>query len=144
VGTDLGPSLVKTLRKLGPEGLTKEELLHAIDAWEAERLAKSKAKGAIADKADCLRVFASFGATLGGAVAYCEHIFADRGAISLLSGHKSKGLEWNVVYHLDPWRIPSPYAIDHEAREQEKNIDYVISTRAKEELYLIDMERIEV
>jgi superfamily I DNA/RNA helicase len=49
-----------------------------------------------------------------------------------------------VVYHLDPWRIPSVYAIDHEAREQEKNIAYVIATRAKEELYLIDMERIEV
>lgn len=142
VGTDLGPGLVKTLKKLGLEDLTREQTLDAIDQWEAERLAKSKAKAAIADKAGCLRVFAEFGETLGGAVAYCEHLFAHRGAIQLLTGHKAKGLEWPVVFHLDPRRIPTPFAETEEDIEQEMNLRYVISTRAKEELYEIDLERI--
>lgn len=142
VGTDLGPSLVKTLRKLGPEGMTNDQVLAAINAWETDRLARSKAKAAIADKADCLRVFASFGSTLGGAISYCEHLFAGRGAIQLLSGHKAKGLEWEVVFHLDPWRIPSPWAHEREAIEQEENLRYVIATRAKSELNLIDLESI--
>lgn len=143
VGTDLGPSLVRTLRKLGPEGLTKEETLHAIAEWEAERLSKAKNKAAVGDKADCLRVFAEFGQTLGGAIAYCEHIFREEGTIQLLSGHKAKGLEWDVVYHLDPWRIPSPYAESREELEQERNISYVITTRAREALYFVDLEDIQ-
>ena len=72
VGTELGPSLVKTLKKLGLETLTRDEVLSAIDAWEEDKKAKSKAKATIADKADCLRVFARFGATLGEAIVYCE------------------------------------------------------------------------
>lgn len=142
VGSDLGPGLIKTLKKLGHEALTTDEVLEEIDDWERERLAKVKNKAATADKADCLRVFAEFGATLGGAITYCESLFAGRGAIQLLSGHKSKGLEWDVVYHLDPWRIPSPFATSPEDLEQEKNLRYVISTRAKETLYEIDYERI--
>lgn len=142
VGTDLGPLLVKTLKKLGHEGLTTAEVLEEIDDWEREHLEKAKNKAAVADKADCLRVFAEFGATLGGAIAYCESLFAGRGAIQLLSGHKSKGLEWETVYHLDPWRIPSQYASSDEDLEQEYNLRYVISTRAKATLFEIDLERI--
>jgi DNA helicase-2/ATP-dependent DNA helicase PcrA len=139
VGTDLGPSLVKTLKKLGPETLRKDEVHAAIDRWEAERLAKAKDKAAVSDKAECLRVFASFGKTLGGAIAYVDHIFKFEGTIQLLSGHKAKGLEWDVVYHLDPWRIPSPYAESPEELAQEANIRYVIVTRAREALYEIDL-----
>lgn len=47
------------------------------------------------------------------------------------TGHGSKGKEWDSVLHLDPWRLPSRFAISEEARQQEANIEYVISTRAK-------------
>jgi superfamily I DNA/RNA helicase len=143
VGTDLGPNLLRTLKKLGPESLTKKETLHAIAQWEAERLLKAKDKASINDKAECLRVFANFGNTLGGAIAYAEHIFKGQGAIELLSGHKAKGLEWDTVYHLDPWRIPSPYAETKEEIEQELNLNYVITTRAKRSLYFVDLADIE-
>ena len=65
------------------------------------------------------------------AIALAEHIFAARGAVQLLSGHKAKGLEWDTVYHLDPFRVPTPYAKAGEALEQELNVRYVIETRAK-------------
>lgn len=142
VGTDLGPQLIKVLEKLGPETLTQEETYAAIDSWEREKLAKARNQGPITDKAECLKVFAEFGATLGGAIAYARHLFAGQGAIQLLSGHKAKGLEWDVVYHLDPWRIPSKYAFTQAELEQELNLRYVITTRAKQALYMISSDRI--
>lgn len=143
VGTDLGPALVRTLKKLGPETLTQQETVDAIAQWEMEKLAKARNPEAVSDKAECLRVFARFAETLGGAIAYADHLFKARGAIQLLSGHKAKGLEWDTVFHLDPWRIPSIYAEDETAKEQEANLEYVITTRAKQTLYLIDLENIQ-
>lgn len=139
VGTDLGPGLVRTLRKLGPEGLTQAEVFDAIDKWETERLKKKKS-AAIADKAECLRVFAGFGQSLRDAITYAEHLFSSKGPIQLLSGHKAKGLEWDTVYHLDPWRIPSPFAHTDADLDQEANLRYVITTRAKKELFFVNME----
>lgn len=140
VGTDLGPGLVKILKKLGPESMSKEATNAAIDRWQEARLKKSRAVAAIEDKANCLRVFASFGETLGGAIAYAEHLFATDGPIQLLSGHKAKGLEWDVVFHLDPWRVPSKWAVTEEDLQQEANVEYVITTRAKRQLNFINLE----
>lgn len=140
VGSDLGPSLLRTLKKLGDPDLTQEQTHVAINRWEAERLAKSRSKAAIADKAECLHVFAAFGDTLGAAIAYAEHLFSASGPIQLLSGHKAKGLEWDVVFHLDPWRVPSKFAESPEDREQELNVRYVIETRFKDTLFLVNMD----
>ena len=140
VGTDLGPQLVKALKKFGDTNMTQQEVFNAIDVWEAAKLKRARNAGTVADKAECLRVFAGFGETLGAAIAYCEHLFAAKGPIQLLSGHKSKGLEWQTVYHLDPHRIPSPWSKEGEALEQERNVKYVIETRAKEALYYVTLE----
>ena len=142
VGSDLGPALIKVMKKLGPETLTQEESYAAIETWKAERLAKARNPAPVEDRAECLRVFVRFGATLGGAIAYAEHLFSRKGTIQLLSGHKAKGLEWETVYHLDPWRIPSPWARSEDEKEQEANIAYVISTRAKSHLFEIDLDKI--
>lgn len=142
VGTDLGPQLIKALKKLGDETMSKEETLHAISEWEEAKKKKNRGKAAVADKADCLRVFASFGETLGAAISYAEHIFAASGPIQLLSGHKAKGLEWDTVFHLDPWRVPSRFAEAPEDVDQELNIRYVIETRAKKELFLVDLDKL--
>ena len=47
VGTDLGPGLIRTLKRLGPESMTRNEVMNAIRKWEEARLAKSKAKASI-------------------------------------------------------------------------------------------------
>lgn len=120
--------------------LPQEKVHDAINLWEAEKLRKARNAGTVADKAECLRVFADFGPTLGAAIAYCEHLFSAKGPIQLLSGHKAKGLEWETVYHLDPQRIPSPWSKEGEALEQELNVRYVIETRAKDALYFVRLE----
>jgi ATP-dependent DNA helicase UvrD/PcrA len=141
VGTDLGPQLIKALNKLGDTNMEQKDVLAAIDAWEQEKLVKSRNATSTHDRAECLRVFACFGPTLGAAIGYAEHIFAAQGPVQLLSGHKSKGLEWDTVYHLDPHRVPSPFARrPSEEYEQELNVKYVIETRAKKALFLIRLD----
>lgn len=142
VGADIGPGLMRILKALGPATMTQSEALRAVARWEAGKLEKSRAKASTTDRADCLRVIVSQGETLGEAWTYAERLFASKGPIQLLSGHKAKGLEWDTVYHLDPWRIPSKWATLQEDIEQELNIRYVIETRARHTLYLIDAENI--
>lgn len=138
-GFDIGPSLIKALKKLGPPTLDKEATYAAIDKWQEEKERRGKS-ATVADRAECLRVFVDMGGDLKGAILYAESIFESKGPIQLLSGHKSKGLEWETVFHLDPWRVPSPFALAEEAIEQELNVKYVIETRAKRNLFLIDMK----
>jgi DNA helicase II / ATP-dependent DNA helicase PcrA len=140
VGMDLGPQLVKMLKKMGDPSLPREQVFAKIEEWKNERLKKGKNISSITDKAECLTIFADFGETLGGAIAYAEHIFSAHGLIQLLSGHKSKGLEWDTVYHLDPWRIPGKFANSDEEKEQEANVRYVIETRPKRVLNLVTTE----
>ena len=142
IGAEIGPGLVKIMKKFGPEGLTQAQVFDKIAKWEDEAMKKTRAPGNVADKRECLEVFASAGPTLGAAIAYAEHVlFKSAGTIILLSGHKSKGHEWDNVYHLDPWRIPSKWAtIGSESYEQELNCRYVIETRAKKTLNLITMK----
>lgn len=139
-GFDIGPSLLRSLKKLGPESMRQKEVLDAIDKWESDQSRKAKAKATTTDKAECLRVFASWGDTLGAACAFAEHTFKSQGTIQLMSGHKSKGLEFETVYHLDPHRVPSAYAVTEEELEQERNLEYVITTRSKDTLRFVTLD----
>jgi DNA helicase II / ATP-dependent DNA helicase PcrA len=61
-------------------------------------------------------------------------------AIMLCTIHKAKGLEKDVVYILNEHLIPSEYAITEDALVQEENLRYVARTRAKEEMYYLNIE----
>jgi ATP-dependent exoDNAse (exonuclease V) beta subunit len=127
-GTDIGPRVVALMRKLGPESLSRTQALDAIANWEAEKLANESKTAA--DMAECMRVFVGHGDGLGSAIAYAEHLFKQDGSIRLMTGHKSKGLEFDDVIHLDPWLCRET--------EQDKNLRYVISTRSRDRLTEID------
>lgn len=133
-GSGIGPRLIRIMRKLGNGNLSQADLLIAIEAWKQDKLIETNAPKTICDMAECMKVFASWGKTLDQAIAYADLLLKQRGAIKLSTGHKAKGLEWDTVYHLDPWLIGEG--------EQELNLRYVISTRAKERLYEIDSKHI--
>jgi DNA helicase II / ATP-dependent DNA helicase PcrA len=135
VGSDIGPKIIKIMSKLGHEDISREALLDEIQEWRLAKLAVTNVPGYVEDTAACMQVFANYGKTLGQAVAYADFIFKSQGTIKLLTGHKAKGLEWPVVYHLEPSLIS-----DH---EQDLNLRYVIQTRASEAFYEIAMEDIE-
>ena len=129
IGSELGPRLVAIMKKLGDATTSRKQVFTAIEEWREERLiAGSKSAG---DLADCMRVFAEHGETLGAAISYAEHIFAQHGTIRLLTGHKSKGLEFENVFWLDQGLLD----LD---REQDANLAYVITTRSQNNLTMID------
>ena len=58
-------------------------------------------------------------------------------APTLSTIHKAKGLEWDTVYILRPDLLPAPFATTETDLEQERNIEYVAVTRAKNRLIYI-------
>lgn len=127
VGNDIGKSLVKVLQKMGPPDMLQADLLARIGRWKEDKLKKSRDPGKVRDQAECLRVFAESAPTLGGAITYAQHLLEMRGPIQLMTGHKSKGLEFNDVFFLDDDLLDPK-------RGQDKNLRYVIQTRAKRTL----------
>jgi len=132
-GSDIGPRLVKQMRKLGDEDMKQRELLEQIALWLQDKLDRQSTTAQ--DMADCMRVFARFGANLGQALAYAEHLFAAQGPLRLMTGHKSKGLEWPQVYFLDQ-HILKP-------SEQDNNLSYVMATRSSDALTYIRSDAVE-
>ena len=53
--------------------------------------------------------------------------------------HKAKGLESDVVYILNENLIPSKFATSPEQLRQEQNLKYVARSRAKKELYYLNI-----
>lgn len=129
-GSDVGPKIIGIMRRLGEDWMKQEDLINAIEAWKTEKLAKGSTTAS--DISECMAVFARSGNTLGQAIAFAEHLFKQTGTITLLTGHKAKGLEWHTVYHLDPWLL--------RADEQDQNLRYVITTRSKDTYYEINTQ----
>jgi len=67
------------------------------------------------------------------------HEIPDEEAITLCTIHKSKGLEADIVYILNEFLIPSKFAKSPMQLEQERNLKYVARTRAKKELYYLNL-----
>ena len=61
-------------------------------------------------------------------------------SISLCTIHKSKGLEADTVFVLNESLIPSKFAKSKEQLAQEQNLKYVARTRAKENMYFIEIK----
>lgn len=131
-GSDIGYKITALMKKLGAQEMSRDMTISAINAWEEEKLAKESTTAA--DMAACMRVFASHANTLSGAIAYAEHLFKQSGTIRMMTGHKSKGLEFPIVYHLDPFLCRD--------NEQDMNLRYVINTRSKDKYFEIDSDRI--
>lgn len=132
LGNDIGKNLLKVLSKFGKPTMKQADVLTAIDLWAEKKAKRSRDRAKVEDQADCLRIFATAGPDLGAAIAYAEHIFSASGPIKLMTGHKSKGLEFENVYFLDQKLVGD--------KGQERNLRYVIITRAKENLYYVETE----
>lgn len=129
-GSDIGPRLIAIMKKLGPSDLRQPAVFTAIAEWESTKL--SRESKSAPDLTNCMRVFAEHGTTLDLAIRYAEHLFAQTGTILLSTIHKAKGLEWTDVIHLDPWLVRK------QPTDQNKNLDYVASTRSSDSLTEID------
>lgn len=133
IGNDIGKYLLKVMKKFGKSDMPREQAIGSLAEWTAEKEKKTRNKAKVWDQAACMRVFLDQGETLGDALAYAEHLFNSQGSIQLMTGHKSKGLEYDVVFVLDRELIKIEEG-------QEKNLLYVIQTRAKDKLYYVNSD----
>lgn len=151
IGAQLGSILNKITNKRTIPIAQTEDLL---DKWFDRELAKagdSEMKASvIRDRYECLNVLieSSGAETSTEAVQFIKDLFSDQQAQGLVlsSGHRAKGLETEWVMHLDPWRVPSRFALEAQQRgnedmiRQELNLKYVIETRTKSTLVLANLE----
>lgn len=147
LGRDIGKGLVALSRKLFPsDDLGREAMIGLLADWElSERSAllatgKEEKLEALADKVGCLESVIGYAEVedAGGLRAALGILFSkESGQVTLGSIHRSKGLEWDAVLHLDPWRLPSAFAKkaaklgDFRPMEQEMNLKYVCETRTR-------------
>ena len=68
-----------------------------------------------------------------------SYVPASEDEINLMTLHKSKGLEFNIVFHMDlyRWIFPNEYG-DSDAQLQDLNLHYVGVTRAIDACYLMN------
>ena len=134
-GKDIGKSIMKLMKKLGRDNLERLAALDAVDEWEQKELnrARDGAKAVIHDQAEIMRIMIEKTDDLGAAKAYLQHLLQRDGRIYLMTGHKSKGLEFDNVWFLDQHLCQ----IKH---DQDANIKYVIETRAKESLTYVSSD----
>jgi ATP-dependent DNA helicase UvrD/PcrA len=156
LGRQLGKNLISFSKKIVPEDLTSAVNTAAmLTAWlDKERsllIANDKEHEVegLEDRVECLRaVLEDAEARDAGSMRrIVGDLFAkESGLVTLGSGHRSKGLEWDIVLHLDPWRLPSKQAKKAEASgddgpmKQEKNLKYVVETRTKHTLAEANLE----
>lgn len=155
----LGGNLFKELKsiigKTCPDPETSAEVAFArLDSWRSKEITKLRAlnRDSLVSKREdqfacIIALFDAEGVeNVKGALARMDDLEQRSGEITLCTGHKSKGLEWEEVFILDPFRIPSHYArraADNgrpEQLEQEYNLLYVMRTRAKKRLTYINLE----
>lgn len=155
LGRDFGKSLITLVKKICGSDLSKivDDCGREVAEWQEKeiRLARANDKeervDRIRDQAESLFAVMESADILGDVLKLLDELFSDsKGQIILSSIHKAKGLEWPVVLHLDPWRIPSKWARlarddgDEVPYQQEMNLKYVCETRAKHTLILADLE----
>ena len=142
-GSDIGAGMLKLMDKIAPANIPAHEFQSAIDSWannELTKLPESK-HNSLLDRADCLRVFAETGATSDEAKAYAKMLFTAEGPINLMTGHKSKGLEFEVVFFLDQHLIrTNPERNTPDQIKQETNLRFVIMSRAQDSLFFVRSE----
>ncbi len=140
LGREIGTGLIELAKKLGSSKLTIEDAHEKLSGYELRQAKKLQhnetALEAFNDRVMTLRVLFERCNYLGDIERVVDQIFSDTAqGITFMTCHKSKGLEADRVYVM---RDRLPLNVKQEwSREQERNLEYVAITRAKEELVWI-------
>ena len=131
-GNDIAAGIIKQLTDLGAKNMSRDSALQEITKLHEAKSKRARNLSALADRMECLRIFVREAPNLGAAIARAERVFNTEGQIHLMTGHKSKGHEFNTVFFYDAHLVGD--------EGQERNLRYVICTRAQRELIYIDSE----
>lgn len=156
MGRDIGKGLIQLSSKISPDNNTTiVEFVGLVNDWRERELDLARAnkreerEASIIDRAECLMATVSSGdpRCTGDVRGLLTKLFSSENSlIQLGTIHRAKGLEADLVVHLDPWRIPSRYAKelakegDMRQMIQERNLGYVGDTRTKNIMIEADLE----
>jgi superfamily I DNA/RNA helicase len=138
LGRDLETRLIKLIKqqRVHTGDDLKQKLYRHL---EKEALTLTERKYALLkDRIQCIYYCITPGDTVTDIINRVKSIFEPTTAeLTFTTIHRAKGLEWPTVYYLDAHLVPSKYATTPEALIQERNLNYVAITRAKEHLVYI-------
>lgn len=143
LGREIGQGLITLIDKLKPKDLA--DLDTKLQNYERTQRAKflsrfdESSAEAVSDRVRCIEIFLSASENLRDLSERITALFADstQGKLTLATVHKSKGLEWPLVFILDFDLMPSKFAKKPWQQIQEKNLIYVARTRAQLDLRYI-------
>jgi len=149
LGRDIGEGLIILIEKFKTDDI--EELRGKLDSWHRREMERARSKNnenkmiSVDDKYSCISIFIDNldedHRTVDDLCFNIARLFqeTDEDILTLCTGHKSKGLEWDRVFWLEKGLIPSSYATKAWMLRQEDNLAYVITTRAKHHLTFINL-----
>jgi DNA helicase-2/ATP-dependent DNA helicase PcrA len=149
MGRDIGLNLRKLVEKQKAKNI--ETLSQRLDAWCTREVEKALAKddegkvAAVQDKHDALMALITElpenARTVAELLRVIDILFQEKSNATILCTiHKSKGLESNKVWWLNSSQCPAKWASGWQFK-QEENLCYVATTRAKNQLNLIEEAR---
>jgi superfamily I DNA/RNA helicase len=149
MGKEIGQGLTSLVKQMNVTDIDQLEVrLAAYLRREYDKLMASdnedKAE-ALQDKVGSLQFIISIlgedRRTMEALSASIEFMFAAKdNAVRLATIHKSKGLEADTVFWLDRSSCPSKWAKQEWQMQQEDNLCYVATTRARKALYTIELQ----
>jgi len=147
LGKEIGQGLKSVIKKMNAD--TVDELLLKLDAWAEREIEKAMAKNleskaeSIHDKRETIAFLVDGleegNRTINEIYRVIDLLFADTLGVPMLSTiHKSKGLEAERVFWLNRSQCPPQWIRGEWQKQQELNLCYVATTRAKSELHIIE------
>jgi len=148
MGKEIGAGLTNLIDKMKAKGIDNLQLkLHAWLERESEKAIASENLNkieAMTDKVDAIEsiiegLAESQERTIPKLISIINQLFSPSvESVVLATIHKAKGLEADTVYWLNASQCPSKWAKQDWQRQQERNLCYVVITRAKKSLYMIE------
>lgn len=138
-GRDIGKQLAGLIDKIGGEIPEFYDRLSEYEKREMERLEKlGRPTQVVEDKVESIRALSEGVKSVDEIKRRIENVFSDVGSgVTFATVHRSKGLECDDVYILEPGLMPHKSAKSPLALEQEKNLMYVAYSRAMKRLRFV-------
>lgn len=147
-GAEIGKSIITLLKKTNEKSYSRalDKLMEMLESTRKELKSRGVADPLRHPKYLNLRERISVIMFLGKnsrstteIISKLERVFKEQtGGIQLSTIHKAKGLENDRIFLICPELMPSKYATQPWQLEQERNLQYVAYTRAKDQLIIVE------